>query len=237
MEEENEDLFDRKDLRKKKEKKRTHKQTNSRNEKDDYAKESIKKMRDELLELRKKEADRAKEFEELKRKIEEQEKRQEKKQSDDDILPDYVLEFNKELYLNKGFIESAKWIKDVVAKNMSDKMVSEKNKTRFEALITVKKRSCYLGVRACARFNRGELCHSGKWHTTHRPDGLWTRHGPAGRQEVEGSSAEQQGRADHQSRKNELRLHACTLCLEALGAAYGHTVLDCPWILKKNWNE
>ena len=141
MEEENEDLFDRKDLRKKKEKKRTHKQTNSRNEKDDYAKESIKKMRDELLELRKKEADRAKEFEELKRKIEEQEKRQEKKQSNDDILPDYVLEFNKELYLNKGFIESAKWIKDVVAKNMSEKMVSEKNKTRFEALITVKKRS------------------------------------------------------------------------------------------------
>jgi hypothetical protein len=196
MEEENEDLFDRKDLRKRKEKKRTHKQTNSKNEKDDY---------------------------------------------NTDSQPEYALEFDKELYLNKGFIESAKWIKDVVAKNMSEKMISVKNKTRFEALISTKKRSCYLGVRACARFNRGEICHSGKWHTTHRPDGLWTRHGPAGRPEDEVSTADQQGRADHradhQGRKNELRLHACTLCIEALGAAYGHTVLDCPWILKKNWNE
>ena len=239
MEEENEDLFDRKDLRKKKEKKRTHKQTNNKNDKDDYAKESFKKMRDELEELRKKEADRAKEFDELKKKIEEQEKKQ--NNNNIDTKPDYALGFDKELYLNKGFIESAKWIKDVVAKNMSEKMLSVNNKTRFEALITSKKKSCYLGVRACARFNRGELCQSGKWHTTHRPDGLWTRHGPMGRQEDELSGADQHVRVDHrvdqQGRKNELRLHACTLCIEALGAAYGHTVLDCPWILKKNWIE
>ena len=237
MEEENEDLFERKDLRKKKEKKRTHKQTNSKHEKDDYAKESFKKMRDELEELRKKEADRAKEFDELKKKIEEREKGQ----TNSDNRTDYALGFDKDLYLNKGFIESAKWIKDVVAKNMSEKMSAVNNKTRFDALLTSKKKSCYLGVRACARFNRGELCLNGKWHTSHRPDGLWTRHGPMVRQEVEPTGADYHGRADHrveqQGRKNELRLHACTLCIEALGAAYGHTVLECPWILKKNWIE
>ena len=236
MEEDNEDLFDKKDLRKKKEKKRSHKQTNSKSEKEECAKESFKKMRDELAELRKKEADRAEEFEALKRKIEDQDKNRENRVNRD-VKIEYTLEFNREQYLNKGFIESAKWIKDTVAKNMTEKMTLEKNKIRFEALLSAKKSSSYLGVRACARFNRGEPCHSGKWHTTHRPDGLWTRHGPAGPPDGEVSAMDRQGRVDHQARRNELRLHACTLCIEALGAAYGHTVLNCPWILKKNWIE
>ena len=137
MEEENEDLFERKDLRRKKDKKRSHKQTN---DKDEYAKESLKKMKDEIEELRKREVSRAKEFDELKKKIE----AQDKSQSNRDIKPDYALDFDKDLYLNKGFIESAKWIKDVVAKNMMAKMTSERNKIKFEALTTTKKFSTFL---------------------------------------------------------------------------------------------
>jgi len=49
----NDELFSRKDLRKKKEKKRSHKAT-----KDEITKESFKKMKEEIDELRKKESDR-----------------------------------------------------------------------------------------------------------------------------------------------------------------------------------
>ena len=229
MDEENEDLFDRKDLRRKKDKKRSHKQTE---EKEVIAKESLKKMKDEIEELRKREINRSKEFDELRKKIEDQEK----KRSNRDVQPEYALEFDKDIYLNKGFIESAKWVKDVIAKNMNSKMTSEKNKIKFEALVVAKRSCAYLGARACARFNRGEPCHQGKWHTTHgpearRPEALWTRHGPVKEDDQRNQTLEQQGR------RNELRLHACTLCLEALGSANGHSILDCPWILKKNWNE
>ena len=229
MDEDNDDLFDKKDLRKRKDKKRAHKQTKETKEKDDYAKESFKRMKEELEEMRKREMERAKEFDNLKKKIEDQERHQ----SNRDVKPDYALGFDRDEYLNKGFIESAKWIKDVIAKNMSEKMSTEKIKVRFEGLMLAKKSSNYLGVRACARFNRGEDCHHGKWHTTHKQDGIWTKHGPLNRQD----DSSRTPHPEQQGRRNELRLLVCTLCIEALGSAYGHSVLDCPWIDKKNWCE
>ncbi len=234
MDEDLDDLFSRRDVRKKKEsekkkerekdKKRTHKHSH---EKDDPTREGFKKMRDELDELRKREAERTRELDELKKKIEEQER----KKTNRDVQPEYEFEFRKEDYLNRGFIESAKWIKDELSKKLMERMLDVNNKKRFETILLSKRASSHLGARTCARFNRGEPCQQGKWHTTHRPDALWTRHGAL--QHAEDDVLER----DQPGRRNEIRLHACTLCLEALGAAYGHSFLDCPWILKKNWEK
>ena len=114
---------------------------------------------------------------------------------------------------------------------MIDQMSSEKNKERFESFLISKKSSCTLGYRACARYNRGEECNLGKWHLTHKPDGLWTSNGARRRHEQD------QPGPEPPSKRNELRLHICTLCLEALGSAVGHSVLNCPWIKKENWKE
>jgi len=228
MDEDNEELFDKKDLRSKKDKKRIHKQSR---EKEECAKESFKKMKAEIDELRKREADRAKELDELRKKIEEQTLQKQKMSKE----PEYTLGFNKETYLKKGFIESAKWIRDVLAKNMQEKMMNEPNKSKFELLMLAKKRSVYLGARACASFNRGEECHQGRWHITQKRESLRDRLGSRTSGELEDDS--RYPSQDQHSRKSELRLHACTLCIEALGAAFGHSVLDCPWILKKNWIE
>lgn len=225
MDEDMEMLFGKRDVRKKKEKdkvqKRSHKQTNGKNDSD---KESFKKMREELDELRKREAERTRELDELKKKIDDQEKHKRSR----DVEPEYEFHFNKEEYLNKGFIDSAKWIKDNLSKRVTEKMLESQNKSRFEAILIAKRSSAYLGVRTCARFNRDEPCNYGKWHTTHKPEltGLWTRHGQLHQQEEDLTS---------DGRRNEIRLHACTLCFEVLGAAYGHSVIKCPWILKKNW--
>ena len=228
MDEDNEDLFDKKDLRAKKDKKRIHKQSK---EKEECARESFKKMKEEIDELRKREADRAKELDELRKKIEEQTSQKQRMNAE----PEYTIGFNRETYLKKGFIESAKWIRDVIAKNMHEKMMNDCNKSKFELLLLAKKKSVYLGARACARFNRGEDCHQGRWHITQKHESLRDRLGTRSSGEPEDDS--RYPTQDHQSRKSELRLHACTLCIEALGAAFGHSVLDCPWILKKNWIE
>jgi len=91
---------------------------------EDCTRENFKKMKDEIDELRKKELDRAKEFAEQKKKIEEHSQYTSSK----DAEPEYALQFTKDSYLSKGFIESAKWIKEVVAKNMTEKMNSMKIK-------------------------------------------------------------------------------------------------------------
>jgi len=115
---------------------------------------------------------------------------------------------------------------------MIEKMNEEPNQEKFQTLIIAKKSSTNLGYRACARYNRNEECNIGKWHLTHKPDGMWTTQGLQRQRDLQ-----QDHRGGSNPRKNELRLHVCTLCLEALGAAMGHRVLDCPWILKKNWSQ
>ncbi len=99
-----------------------------------------------------------------------------------------------------------------------------------------------MGIRTCARYNRGEDCSLGKWHTTYRD----TRQGPYEARQVTFDArhrinlqheSDREHSTDIKMKKNELRLHACTLCLEALMSIHGHSVLNCPWIQKKNWNE
>jgi len=131
-------------------------------------------MKNEIEELRKREVDRMKELDELKKKIEEQGQLR-----NGDVELEYVLDFNKEDYLNRGFIESAKWIREVASKRLIEKMMEEQNLPKFGALLTAKKTSSHLGIRTCARYNRGEPCNQGKWHSTHNhQNALWTRHGP-----------------------------------------------------------
>jgi len=222
------DLFDKRDFRKKKEKKRSHK---SSKEKEECTKESFKKMKEEIDELRRKEVERSKELDALKEKIE----KTELERAQTTLGIEYALEFDKSAYLSKGFIESAQWIKNVLAKNFIEMMNADENKKRFELFMINKKHSSHIGIRACARFNRGEECSLGKWHSTHKSELTWTgknhQFKQQSRHNAEGSSQ------DTVPRRNEMRLHVCTLCLEALGSANGHSVLDCPWILKKNWNE
>lgn len=224
MEEDNyRELFGRKDSRKKKDKskKRQHKSK----ERDDPTKDSFKKMKEELDELRKKENERSKEIEELKKMIDEKELSQQIYETE------YEFGFDKNEYLSKGFIESAQWVQNCLSKLMLEKMNEEKNKLRFANFVIAKNSSKNNGYRACARYNRNEECNLGNWHLTHRPEGLWTAHGMQRQSGQQGYHPRQA-----QIKKNELRLHVCTLCLEALGTAVGHRVLDCPWLLKKNWS-
>jgi hypothetical protein len=233
--------------KRKKEKRRHKRLEKEEKEMDDYNKESFKKMKKEIEELRKKELEREKELENLKNMIESKEREKE--------IPtkvEYTLDFDRDEYLKKGFIESAKWLKSVVAAKLSEKIQDEKFKSRFECFTIAKKASIHLGMRTCARFNRGEECNLGRWHLTHRestepirPKQLWTRNHQQqqqfGQQHFGQHQFGQQQFGQLQvggetnSRRNEIRLHACTICLDTFGAAFGHSTLNCPWILKKNW--
>ena len=128
-------------------------------------------------------------------------------------------------------------------------MNKEEYKHRFEIAMINKRSSTCLGIRTCARYNRGEICNYGKWHTTHKPEAPWISSTPKKdfKQGTYGEyrhqkSTNQDEEKTHQSiqdrlgKKNEIRLHSCTLCMEALGSAVGHNVLNCPWIQQKNWN-
>jgi hypothetical protein len=228
MDDDHDELFGKKDLRRKKHKKRQHK------EKDECTREGFKKMKDEIDELRRKELERARELEDLRKKIEMNEQSNKAKNGEGEKEKDeteYALGFDRKCYLSKGFIESAIWIKQVLAKNLMIEIERDENKLKFTSSLISKKSSAYLGYRACARFNRGEECALGKWHMTHKPDGLWTKH-----QSNQPPQKRTTERGGENVKRNELRLHVCTLCLEAFGTAIGHSVLECPWIFKKNWS-
>jgi len=187
-------------------------------------------MRQELDDLRKKEDEQAKELEQLKKQIS-MKNSESSQQSYEEI--EYTLGFNRDEYLGRGFIESAKWIKNEVAKVMMERIALEENRERFEAFMITKKASTHMGIRTCARYNRGEECTLGKWHATHKTDNVWNcndaRHG------LQSQRYAHSDRSERATKRNELRLHACTLCAEALMSINGHSVLNCPWILKKNW--
>jgi hypothetical protein len=231
----------RRTVKRKKDKRRHKRMEKEEREMDDYNRDSFKKMKQEIEELRKKEKDREKELENLRHMIESKEKEKESKSA----KIEYALGFDKDEYLKKGFIESAKWLKDVVAVNLSEKIKDEKFEAKFESILTAKKSSIHLGMRTCARFNRGEECNLGRWHMTHkevaepmRPKQLWTRnHQQQQFGQLPPRTYESSTGGDLNSRRNEIRLHVCTLCLDAFGAAFGHSTLNCPWILKKNWKE
>ncbi len=231
----NDEIFARRDFRKKKEKKRSHKNTKEK-EKEECTREGFKKMKQEIDELRKKEAERAEELEKLKQQIEQSGSMKQEKEKE---KFEFALGYNEDEYLNKGFIESAQWIKNVIAKNMSEKILQDQHKMKFLATSISKKASTHMGIRTCARYNRGEICNLGKWHATHKSNSLWSCNDA--RQRINKGSSQENiqdlQQPEQHGRRNELRLHACTLCLEALMSINGHSVLNCPWIQKKNWSD
>jgi hypothetical protein len=198
---ERQELLEMKDSRGKKDRKRLKKEIK---EKEAYSRENFKKMKEEI--------------DDLCRKVEEQANSKSPDRNDA-----YALGFNKEKYLNMGFIESAKWVRTFLARKMNEKMTEKEFEPRFKCLTISKATSKYIGMRTCARFNRGEECMRGRWHPTHLEPTPWH----ANRQQEDGDRQQPGLRKD-------LRVHACTLCLETLGSINGHSILNCPWILEKN---
>ncbi len=126
---------DRKRIGKRKKEKRRHRREEK--EMDDYNRESFKKMKEEIDELRRKEREREIELENLKYRIESKEKEKEKELLNRKV--EYALEFDMDEYQKRGFIESAKWIKNVISPNLAEKIKNEKYSNKFESIIAAKK--------------------------------------------------------------------------------------------------
>jgi len=118
-------------------------------------------------------------------------------------------------YLAMDDTESSIWITDQLAKTLKEK-ISEK-KAFFEPLEMV--RGCQsVEAEACTRYNRGENCSS-HWHFVTKLEN------PASSLSCNMLTGE------------ELRLHCCVLCLEALDVISGHPLVQCPWVRKETWNK
>ncbi len=185
--------------KKKKGKKRSKKDCDKH---DDEAKSKFAKLQEEMDEMRKtiKKLTSAKDVKPT-------------KQSTNKIK--YALKFDPEEYLSLGFIASANWIAEEIAKNMRERMM--KSDGRWEAF----KKMRNLEMRSmvpCVTFNRGEGCRLGSWHTT-----------------LKKMSSTEHDISRRTLTREELRVHCCTLCLKALGVICTHSVIDCPWILEENW--
>jgi hypothetical protein len=133
----------------------------------------------------------------------------------------YALDFSPVTYLALGFIESANWIAEKIAPKMKARMDAEEG--RWEVFKMIKPPDMR-SIVTCAAFNRGEVCRLEKWHTTLKKINS----------EKEAESMPLR-RPPTIITKEELRVHACTLCLKALGVLCMHSVLDCPWTLEENW--
>ena len=120
----------------------------------------------------------------------------------------FALGFIPSVVLAKSHVELLKWVADVLAINMKKRM--EVHSNHFKVIETVTGIEA-VGTRTCPTYNRIEFCAL-KWHHT-------TKTGRTGRA------------------RSELRIHCCTLCLEALGIICGHPLLKCPWILEDTWNK
>jgi hypothetical protein len=120
----------------------------------------------------------------------------------------FALGFVPSVVLAKTHVDMLKWVADVLSVNLKKRM--ESHPDHFRILSTI---SCVdsVGVRTCPVFNRLEYCAL-KWHHN-------TKMANSGRV-----------RAD-------LRIHCCTLCLEAIGIICGHPLLRCPWIYEDTWKK
>ena len=190
-------------------KKRKHEHEKKEKEKSNKDKEAMDRMKLEMEEMKQKIADLTKNSElndTKKTKIEERK---------------FALGYDEKVYLSMGFINSAIWITNTIAQNMSERM--KENKEKWDPFKRMSL-SSMVGT-PCATFNREEPCHLGKWHTAARKKNIKQRL----------DTFLHQRNSSLQSANEELRIHACTLCLKLLGVMSGHSVVECPWILEKNW--
>lgn len=130
----------------------------------------------------------------------------------------YAIGYSPDEYLSLGFIASANWISEKIAVNMRERMRTMDGRwDMFKKIKNADVRS----IVTCVTYNRDESCRLGMWHTTlkkinHEPEQSTSRRYP-------------------NVTREELRIHACTLCLKALGVLCMHSVMDCPWTLEENW--
>ncbi len=120
----------------------------------------------------------------------------------------FALGFVPSVVLSKTHVDMLKWVADVLSINLKKRM--ESHPDHFKVLATISGVDS-MGVRTCPVFNRLEFCAL-KWHHN-------TKIANTGRV-----------RAD-------LRVHCCTLCLEAIGIICGHPLLRCPWIYEDTWKK
>lgn len=120
----------------------------------------------------------------------------------------FALGFIPSVALAKPNVELLKWVADVLSLNMKKRM--ESHQEHFNVIKTIAGIEA-VGVRTCPIYNRIEFCAL-KWHSM-------TKMTKTGRPRA------------------ELRIHCCTLCLEALGIICGHPLLRCPWIYEDTWKK
>ncbi len=120
----------------------------------------------------------------------------------------FALGFLPSVVLSKNHLQLLKWVTEVLVPKMKERMSNHQE--YFRVIVAVSGIED-VGARTCPVFNRIEYC-SFKWHCRTKI----TRTG--------------RPRAD-------LRLHCCTLCVEALGIICGHPLLRCPWIYEETWSK
>ena len=128
---------------------------------------------------------------------------------------EFEFGFDTQDFLSKAPLDSLMWVTENLVGKMKEKKI--KFGFYFEAISLIKG-TRDVGTRSCAFYNRGSRCTANcpsNWRAISRAEG------PRG------------GWVD----KLDLRLHCCTLCLESLGIIVGHPVMNCPWVLKKTWEN
>ena len=120
----------------------------------------------------------------------------------------FALGFVPSVVLAKNHVDMLKYVAEVLSINMKKRMDGFRN---YFNVIEVIRGVESVGVRTCPIFNRIEFCPV-KWHHM--------------------SKMAKSGRM-----RADLRIHCCTLCLEALGIICGHPLFKCPWIYEDTWKK
>jgi len=120
---------------------------------------------------------------------------------------DYAFGFDPVEFNAMNYTRGLAWIAAELAPRVKDE--AAKHQQHFwmtEMFGNIKP----MGVRICARFNRGESCKP-SWHAISKPN--------------------KQGQGQHR----ELRLHCCAVCVEAFEVLTYHHLLSCPWLKPETW--
>ncbi len=120
----------------------------------------------------------------------------------------FALGFIPSVVLAKNHVDLLKWVTEVLSISMKKRM--EEHVDHFSVIKSISGVES-VGARTCPTFNRIERCVV-KWHQMSKTTG-------AGKTRA------------------ELRLHCCTLCIEALGIISGHPLLKCPWVYEETWSK
>jgi hypothetical protein len=121
-----------------------------------------------------------------------------------------ALGFSKEEFKSLSMMGSLRWVSEVLVSRMLKEI--EPRKIFFSSL-KLFNGSKDVGARTCALYNKGDVCSDG-WHELKKKQ-----------------------RWDGKDPGKELRLHCCTLCLEALEIVVGHPVARCPWTRAATWER